>query len=459
MTQISEPRRTQRRLVLAFAVTWVSSGTASAQSRVPDSVLTLSALLSSATSQHPLLDEAIARVATARGARRAAGALPNPMLNYWVENARFPGQSPGVARDRETQTYVTLPLESIFQRWPRVRSSQADLDAATADLARARQLVALDAARAFFRVAAAQVAVEATRDVRARLLDLVAFTGARVREGKAAEADLIRTQVELDRAEATLALDEVELTRGHVALAPYMGASVAQDARSASQRRVVIEAVADTGFRPLPPIDELLTMSRTTRPDLVSARAHVAATRANVTLERTLAARQVGATFGTKQTLGVTSMIAGLSFTVPLFDQNRGEIQRATALRQAADAELRWAERAATAEVRGAYDNATALSARTAKLRGAMLERAEESERITLSAYREGAASLLQVLDAARMLADTRQMYYRLLFAQRTSMLELRAALGATDLTAAPNFALPTAPPSARTARPTGARQ
>ena len=152
-------------------------------------------------------------------------------------------------------------------------------------------------------------------------------------------------------------------------------------------------------------------------------------------------------------------MIAGLSFTVPLFDQNRGEVQRAVALRQAAEAELLWAERAASAEVRGAYDNATALGAQTARLKGAMLARAEESERITLAAYREGAASLLQVLDAARMLAETRQMYYRLLFAQRTSMLELRAALGATDLTAAPNFAPPTAPPSARTARPTGARQ
>ena len=53
-----------------------------------------------------------------------------------------------------------------------------------------------------------------------------------------------------------------------------------------------------------------------------------------------------------------------------------------------------------------------------------------ESRRIAVAAYQEGAAPLLQVIDATRTLADARMTYARALHARLVSLLELYAAAG-----------------------------
>lgn len=440
--------------------------------------LRLGEALQRAVAQHPLVEAARARVSAARGARRTAGTLPNPVFSYWGENLGSAARNATTPLDRETQTFATLPLEPLFQRWPRVRGADATVRAATAELDRARQVVALDAARAFYRVAAAQNAVAAAMDIHARLAELVTFNRARVSEGVAAEADLIRTELELDRVAASVTLEQVELARARAELAPYVvgTATVATTVadrlaalRSDSLRVAVDDGPTSAQQASLAPLAEYVAQARLARPDLLASRARAAAARAEIGYQRTLTVRQVGATFGTKRTAGVTSLIAGLSLPIPLFDQNRGEVQRATGERLAAELELAWAERQAAAEVEAAYEAVQLLTDQANRLRGSFLDRAEESRRIALAAYEEGAVSLLQVLDASRTLADARLTYYRTLFAQRQSLLELRAATGASLLDgprppgaptpdASPAAALPpiATPPGATPARASG---
>jgi outer membrane protein TolC len=51
-------------------------------------------------------------------------------------------------------------------------------------------------------------------------------------------------------------------------------------------------------------------------------------------------------------------------------------------------------------------------------------------QQLTLGAYQEGGATLLQVLDATRMLADAHLTFVRLLCAQRQALFELALATG-----------------------------
>lgn len=405
--------------------------------------LRLDEVLQRALAQNPLLEAARARVSAARGVRRTARALPNPVLTYWVESLGAPWRSASTSLDRETQTYATLPLEPLFQRSPRVRGADATVRAADAELARARQVVALDAARAFYRVAAAQDAVEAADEILARLTELVTFNQVRVEEGVAAEADLIRTQLERDRMAAIVTLEQVELSRARAALAPYVatsatGATQIRDRAAAPRSDALRVTVDDSADAPLPeilsPVSDFVAQARLARPDLLASRARAEAARAEVTYQRTLTVRQIGATVGTKRTAGVTSLIAGVTLPIPLFDQNRGEVQRAAGERTATEQELAWAERQVSAEVEAAYEAVRLLTMQANRLRGSFLSRAEESRRIALAAYQEGAVSLLQVLDASRALADARLTYYRTVFAQRQSLLEFRAATGASLL-------------------------
>ena len=428
--------------------------------------LTLDSVLSAAAHQHPLLDAARARVAAARGARGTAATLPNPVFTYWTESARFPFQSSRPELQLETQTYATLPLELLYQRRIGLRAADARVDAAAADLVRARQSVALDAARAFYRVAEAQVVVAATGEVRDRLIELATYNAARVKEGRTAEADLIRTQVELDRLDASLTLAQIELTQARASLSLFLGRATID----ADSVRVVIDDTPAPGAAAtptaLPSLGALLTAARASRPDVIAARARVAAAGADAGSQRALTFRTVGATFGSKRTAGVTSMIAGFTLPLPVFDRNRGGVQQATALQRAAEAELVWADRQLAADVQAAFSSARSLAAQVARLGPTMLARAEESRRIALAAYQEGATTLLQVLDASRALADARQSWYRLAFAERVSRLALRAAIGDPALGAssiptvdpARDDARPTLPSTSRLTRPTGDR-
>ena len=92
--------------------------------------------------------------------------------------------------------------------------------------------------------------------------------------------------------------------------------------------------------------------------------------------------------------------------------------------------------------MRGAYDAALLLTDRanalTQRDTSNLLRRAEESRRIALGAYREGAVPLLQVIDAARSWADSRRTYYRTVFEQQQSILMLLVAQGQDLFTTLP---------------------
>ena len=428
-------------IILAAALIGTSH-VAVAQNGAGGHPITLNDVIRAAVARNPLIDAARARVQAARGSRLTAGTLPNPILTYQVENADFPGRATPVGLIRETSTFAILPLESVWQRRPRVRKADENIRAADADLSAARRQVAADAARAFFRVALAQASMNASADIQEGLDSLVRYTRARVTEGVAAEGDLIRLEVERDRAATDRVLQRVELVRASGTLAPYLDDST-QLVGPASLPVVDDDSLFVTSIALAPA--SAFTARVVLRPDVLAARARAAAAGAESAIQRTLLVRQLAATFGTKSTGGSYSMIAGLSVPFPLFDQNRGEVQRANSERLAAEQELVWVERQASAEIASAHEAARMLTTELGGLNREFLARAGEARRIAVAAYQEGAVPLLQVLDATRSLGDARLTYYRALFARQGSLLDLYAAaaldpLGAFTMTPPPTF-------------------
>lgn len=422
--------------------------------------LTLAALLDSVAIRHPLVAASRARVRAAEGARETAGVFNNPVVGFEVDNTPFPWHRSitlPLGMERESMITATIPLEPLYQRSPRIRQADAEVRAARADAVGERQRVASDAARAFYRTALAQVAVEVAVDLASWLDTLVSYNAKRVGQGAVAEADLIRSQLERDRALAEQAIEEAELARARAQLSSFLGA--AGNAEPSTPFRIVVSA----GAAPLPlslaERDRMSTEapqvggvrsdtgpsrdagSGSQRPDVLAARERVTASRAAITSERTMLFRELGATFGVKRSAGTSTMIAGVSLPVPLFDQNRGQVARAQAEREVAAFDLADKERTASAEVSGAREAARLLTDRALQLTGttnanargratSFLTRADEARRIALGAYREGAVPLIQVLDAARAWGEARRAYYQTLYEQHESVLELLTAEG-----------------------------
>lgn len=391
---------------------------------------TLDSVLARVAIFHPLSAAAADRVDAALGARTTARALGNPSLSWQEENGALPGRSAPPGMTREISTFAMIPLAPIYQRSARARQADRLVDAANGELAATRQRVALDAARAFYRLAMAQTSLRTSSDSRDWLDSLVRYTELRVREGAVAEVDLMRTQVERDRTAGDIALTQIEAARANAALTAY----VAVDS--------IIATVADTSARvaPLPPLEQVMAAARRLRPDLVAARARSEAAQAARSLEQASIIREASGMVGSKSMGGVHSFIAGVTIPIPFFDPNRGEIRRAAAVSRAVAQESVWMESQAIADVASAWETARILAEQIVRLQQGFLRRAEDARRITVAAYREGAVPLVQVLDASRALADVRDLYYRTLFAQRLSILELNAAIGATELATMPTI-------------------
>jgi len=417
-------------VLLVECASLVSIGTtAMAQSSPPLSGSradwTLDDVLTAALAQHPLVQAAQAQARAAEGKKLGAATFPNPIATFWMENARFPGQAPLAGVAQETSAYATLPLEPLIQRGARLTQVDADIRAARATVTRTERDVALDASHAFYRVALAQASVEAVRENLTAVDELVTYLRTRVAQGANPEVELIRAEVERDRVDSDVALAEVELIRAQSALRVFLG-----DAAPPAATIRVTSLTAARGGSPLAPVSAFTTHALQARPDVLASRASVDAASGAVAVERSLLVRQLGATFGMKRTAGTTGMIAGVSATVPLFDRNRGGIQRATDEGLAAEQGLRWLERSITGEIEGAYEVATRLTARVAAVQPTSVSRAEESRRIAVAAFQEGATPLLQVLDASRALTDARLSLARLIGTANESLFELGLAAG-----------------------------
>ena len=416
-------------LVLSVAIT-MQAPLSAAQTTPPVGAadVTLREVFDSIRSNSPLLGAARARVRAAHGGLSAARTWSNPIVSFESQQM---DQTPGMATsERETMTTAMLPLEPVYQRGPRIKQAQALIRAGQADVLTERQQLAVDAAGVFYQVALAQVNVAATRSLAQWFDTVVTYNNVRVREGVAAEADLIRSQLERDHVLNDLAMSESELARAQADLQNFFGGRLA-----AGVLQVKVDSL---------PLDIAITAStdRIYRPEVEAARERLVASEAAISAERRMVLRDLGAMVGTKNSAGSSSLVAGFTLPFPLLDQNRGSIAAARAEQDAAQFELEQKRRNADAELLGAQTAARILSERVTAFgsgTNSYLARAEDARRIALGAYREGGTSLLQVIDAARAWKEARGSYFETLFAQHLAVLRLLVTQGIDAIDAWPS--------------------
>jgi cobalt-zinc-cadmium efflux system outer membrane protein len=280
-------------------------------------------------------------------------------------------------------------------------------------------MTSLAAASSFFRAAAAQVAVRSNEDVGRWLDSLVAYTTNRVKEGAAAEVDLLRLQVERGRADVDLAMSRMNLARELAELSALTGIE-------ADSVRIDFSSSIDS-TRAYGSLDSLVANALARRPDLSAANARVNAAASAVASERRAVFRDVDAMGGIMKMEEGRSLMAGVSIPFPLFDRNAGEIQRARAEQKVAELERELTRRQIVSGIRSGFTATTSLQSALVKS-STLVSKAEESRRITEAAYREGAVPLSQVIDAARALAEARQSYAMAFFGWKDALFELMSS-------------------------------
>jgi cobalt-zinc-cadmium efflux system outer membrane protein len=255
----------------------------------------------------------------------------------------------------------------------------------------------------------------------AALNEVARIDAVRFREGGVAEGVALRTRLEADRAKVAVATAVGELARARSELARTLGVS---------DRTLPMLAALTAPSLPVPPDSTAaVALAVQARPELAAREAAVREAEARLSAEQRGILGEWQLQGGSKKTAGVMTGQLGLAMPLPLFNRNdgarqrvRGELGEVTASRDDAAFAVRGDAIAALTGYLAVQ--ATAADAATFAQRGV------EIATISRTAYREGHASLVELLDAERASADALTARIRWTVEAWMARLELERALG-----------------------------
>lgn len=384
--------------------------------------LSLRQAVERALATHPLLNVAANRIEMAEGLKTQAGLGLNPRLVLQHENAR-PGTQAHpyvVFQESDQFAYLQQTFEIAGKRPKRVALADSNLQRIELERGLQRQTIVARVAAAYWTALGASRLHALLVESAANLHRVVEYHEIRVREGAAAEADLLRVRVEAQRLNVDInhALLAAERARihlfremGQVSFPPVRFTDTVESALSESIAPDVAAALAQ-------------------RAEIKVAQAQVAQARAHQVVQNSLATPNVDLLFGLKRTGGLNTMVGGVQWDLPFRNRNQGNIAATVAEIRLAESNLAATEALVRAEVESAQA-AYQLHRRDVVTFLEPLQReAGETFRIADAAYREGGADLLRLLDAQRVGIESRIAYIQGLTEVRQAGAELQASMG-----------------------------
>jgi cobalt-zinc-cadmium efflux system outer membrane protein len=188
-------------------------------------------------------------------------------------------------------------------------------------------------------------------------------------------------------------------------------------------------------YQPLPlALGQLQDKALANRPDLRAAVQGLTAAGSQHDLAKANGKVDVTATANYSHVNGISAMTFNVSVPLPIFNRNQGEIARTRYAIAQAQQQQSAAQGQVMTDVRDAYE-ALQTSDRVAQyFRSGYLDVSQRNRDISEYAYRRGAASLLDFLDAERSYRATQLSWRQTIAAYLTALEQLRGAVGTRSL-------------------------
>ncbi|MBI5546094.1 MAG: TolC family protein [Deltaproteobacteria bacterium] len=371
---------------------------------------------------HPRLREAEARTAASQAGITAASAIPNPSLDVALGYG-VPQEGPGGGRFEQAYE-LSVPLDWLAQRGPRVDAARATLDESKAEARALRRDALLQLGVLFWNVAFDQARVASLEALEAQAAEVAKLVRLRVEKGEARPIEVPRVETELERVRNELAAAR-SLQQSHRAqLQLWIKGLDQKDWRVASAALEVLPKV--------PELETALAAVRESHPLLDASRARARVLDAEIIAEK----RQRIPSFSVKgfyvNELDRQSVGAGLGVSLPVFNWNTGRIDQAEAARRAETFRLEAQARdleASAAEARASCAQGQQAGAR---YHDQILPRAEKAASMLERSFQIGESTLLEVLDARRVLGETQREYLSSLLQTQLDCNRLQLLLGET---------------------------
>lgn len=198
------------------------------------------------------------------------------------------------------------------------------------------------------------------------------------------------------------------------------------------------DVAGDLDYQPLHGnLEDLQAAALSERPDLKAARLGVKAAQSQISLAKANGKQDVNVTLNYTHVAGTDTNSSAsffLGVPLPIFDRNQGEIARTKYALTQAELTEKANEDAVMTDVQNAYESVKTNGEVVQLYTSGYLKQAQDSRDISEYAYKGGAATLLDYLDAERSYRSTQLAYRNSLAAYMLSLEQLRQAVGTRTL-------------------------
>lgn len=290
---------------------------------------TAESLVRWARDQHPDVNVARAKLATAQAAITTAGQRPNPTLAWSPTIVANPGDMSPWALGFS----LDIPIETAGKRGKRVALAAAQVRMAALDLAQAQFQAGYDARKAFADLIAARRKARVLQRQQTAQGEVVKLFDARVQAGAISRPEVMQSRLLLQQTRLLVRDAERKTAEAAAALAKALGVSA-----EAVQGLRVDEAGFDRVPQAMPPL-KARALALGQRSDLLSSLAGYAVAEASLRLEVAKQYPDVHLTPGYQYDQGANKWtLPGITAPLPIFDRNAGPIAEAVAKRSEAGA-------------------------------------------------------------------------------------------------------------------------
>jgi cobalt-zinc-cadmium efflux system outer membrane protein len=407
-----------------FSVLVILMGS-SAQAETASASYALHDIIGLAIERNPMIAGAMASIDQSTGQRAAAGAYPNPTIRgdtgkgYLRDAGPLTPEIPKSAT--EYMAGFSQPIEWPAKRAARQRAAEAGLAGASVGLIETRLNLTSDVKVAFYDLLLAQRDLELTKNNLAIVEDVRRVVSHRVRLGEAPQFDLIKAEVEVLKANQAVTRSENTVRVNRVIL-DTMTAGALGPSYSVNGDFLVFPSGLD--------LNRLTVRSMQEHPSIQRLARSIDQADRTIEFERQNRVPNVSLNTSYTREYGREGFDVGLSVPTPLWYQRQGEIAGSLGAKRKEEAELLRARNELMRQINQYYQDAQTTAKLIEVLEKGLLKQAEEALRIAKFSFQQGAASLLEVLDAQRVQRQILFDYAQARFELSVALSRLERAVG-----------------------------
>lgn len=416
---LSDPKRLtygiQSLVITLLCVSIVNGPAHAALSSEMTDTLTLKNAINMAMNANPRIAAAMHERDAAEGIRMQADTRLNPSLSTFIQDTS--------SETRQTTLEISQEIELGDKRSARVAAANLFLDKATIEIEHQRTEINANVVAAFYEVLAAQERLTLSKSA-LNVADLsLDAASKRVIAGKISPVEETKSKIAQSTAKIEMHHANSQLNRSRHQLSTLWGEPTARFKSVIGQ----LAAIPETAR-----LSELLLLLDHA-PATKLATIEVASRAAITNIERSKAVPNITISAGVvnnQELNGRNQALLGLSIPIPLFDQNKGNVQEAINRKYQAEDALTGIKNQLSANLSAQYDRLITAKQASETLHIEILPSAQSAFSAAKKGFNAGKFDFLDVLDAQRTLFQAQSQYIRALLEAHQSVAEIERILG-----------------------------